>query len=38
MLGNYFDGSLNLVYALGNITLIGLYTASSQGAGWQSLG
>ncbi|MDH6679051.1 hypothetical protein M2284_003267 [Rhodococcus sp. LBL1] len=38
MLGNFFDGSLNLIIALGNVTLVGLYTASSQGGGWQSLG
>ncbi|MGF7121773.1 hypothetical protein J2X34_002186 [Rhodococcus sp. BE178] len=38
MLGKFFDGSLDLIVGLGNITLIGLYTASAQGGGWQSLG
>lgn len=38
MLGKFFDGSLDLVYILGNLTLVGLHTASSQGGGWQSLG
>ncbi len=37
MLGNYFAGSLDMFKGLGNVLMLGLYTASSEGGGLQSL-
>lgn len=36
MLGNFWTGLVNLMSGLTTMTLYGLDTASSQGAGWSS--
>ncbi len=37
MLGNYWNGLVNLVLGLTTVMVVGLDTASKQGAGWSSL-
>ncbi|BCN42668.1 hypothetical protein [Prescottella equi] len=37
MSSDYFDGFLDMLLGLGNVTMVGLLTASMEGAGWSSL-